>query len=229
MIPKELLEQLGMPLVGDSRVQFSCQQCGACCQHRATDPIILTGYDMYQLAGALDKESTFDLITEGIVRVQSSRQGAPVCVLETTPEGSCILLDGTRCSVHSKKPAVCALYPFGRVADAEGNYGYFLPKGDVCDGIGLGEDRSFSRWLNQAKITQQTKYHAAYQVAKIEVISVLLNVKYKWYVKKVFRQTLWALYCNYDPKQDYLAQLRANAQNLRLILAKIPLKKHQLI
>lgn len=183
---------------------------------------------MYQLAGALGKKTTFDLIKDGIVRVRSSSQGAPVCVLETTPEGSCILLDGTCCSVHSKKPAVCALYPFGRVADAEGNYGYYYPLGNSCRGYGLGKVRTLSRWLHRAQVTQNTKYHAVHQTAYVEVVEVLLNVKYEWDVKRIFQQTLWELYSNIDTKQDYLAQLRANTQNLRHFLNTIPVKEGEL-
>ena len=152
MIPNEILNQAGTPITENTPIAFQCQHCGACCRSRLGNPIVLTGYDMYRLAGALGMRSTLNLLKSRIVSVIPNDYGMPVCVLSVTPEGACCLLGGNLCLVHDVKPLVCAMYPLGRIYDAtEGTYTYIQPYGNTCAGSGRGTIIAAAQWLSVLK------------------------------------------------------------------------------
>ena len=101
-------KQLGV----DEPFNFHCTMCGKCCINR--DDIILTPRDLFNLARELHLTlgDVFDRYCECYIG-ETSR--FPVVRLK--PRGSvkrCPLLKDRKCSVHSAKPAVCALFPIGR-------------------------------------------------------------------------------------------------------------------
>ena len=219
MIPSEILSQVGAPITALTQITFQCQRCGDCCRTRITAPIILTGYDMYKLAGALGMRSTMDLLETRIVSVSQTTYSLPICVLSVTPEGTCCLLDGSDCAVHEAKPAVCALYPLGRVYDAEeGHYIYVQPRGNRCAGTGKGCAMAAAQWLEELKETEP--FHAAHEQAYAEVAKAFLEITHQRYLEKVFYRTVGALFGGFNPKKDFLPQLEENLRGLRPLLKK---------
>lgn len=219
MIPDEILSQVGTPITALTQISFQCQRCGNCCRNRFADPIILTGYDMYKLAGALSMRSTMDLLETRIVSVSQTAYGLPICVLSVTPEGACCLLDGSDCAVQDAKPAVCALYPLGRIYDAEeGRYTYVQPQGNRCAGSGKGCAIAAVQWLEDVKKEEQL--YAACEQAYAEATKAFLEITHQSYLEKAFYRTVWALFGGFNPKKDFLPQLEENLRGLRPLLQK---------
>lgn len=219
MIPSEILDQVGIPVTALTQITFRCQRCGACCRDRISAPIILTGYDMYKLAGALGMRSTMDLIETRIVSVSQTAYGLPICVLSVTPEGACCLLVGKDCAVHEAKPAVCALYPLGRVYDAEeGRYTYIQPHGNRCAGSGKGYAMAAVQWL--AEVREEEPLYAACEQAYVEATKAFMEITNESYLERAFFRTVWALFGGFNPRKEFLPQLEENLRGLRPLLKK---------
>ena len=219
MIPSETLSQFGTPITALTQISFQCQHCGECCRNRAGSPIALTGYDMYRLAGALGMRSTMDLLEAHIVSVMPNSYRLPICVLSVTPEGACCLLDGNDCAVHNVNPAVCTLYPLGRVYDAEeGCYAYIQPHGNCCQGTSKGRAVAAVHWIEGMKKTADL--YAACEQAYAEVAKAFLEITSNHYLERTFYRTTWALFGGFNPKKDFLPQLEENLCGLRPLLKK---------
>lgn len=219
MIPLEIFAQVGRPVSGDTPLNFQCQQCGACCRNRMENPILLTGYDLYRLARALGMRSTMELIENGFVQIVADSYGLPVCVLSATPDGSCCFLDGNRCAVHENRPAVCALYPLGRIYDAEeGRYTYVQPRGNRCAGSGKGCTMAAMQWL--AEVREEEQLHAACEQAYAEAAKAFFEITSDHYLERAFYRTIWAIYGGFNPKKDFMPQLEENMRGLRPLLKK---------
>lgn len=221
MIPDEIITQYGNPITAISQISFDCQRCGVCCRNRAGAPIILTGYDVYQIGRALGVRSTMDLLSMGIIGVVSNQYEMPTCILAINDTGACCLLDGDRCMVHDAKPVVCALYPLGRAYDAtEKRYIYIQPHGNKCIGTGMGEKALVSQWLAQTGVVQKEQYYAAYEQAYAEAVMASLDARTPKYRRKIYLRTVWALIGGYNPQKPYLQQLAENMECLHPLLQR---------
>ena len=105
------LEQHLMDL--DSTFRFKCRRCGKCCKNQ--DTIIFTPRDIYNIAHKFGK--TMEQVIEETSEVYPGRDSRMpiVHMVPRGPKNACPLLVDGRCSVHDCKPAVCALFPLGRV------------------------------------------------------------------------------------------------------------------
>ena len=219
MIPVEILNQVGVPVTALTQIAFECQRCGNCCRDRASAPIILTSYDAYRLAGALGMRSTLDLLEARIVSVAPNAYGLPICALSVTLEGACCLLDGNDCAVHNAKPAVCALYPLGRVYDTEAHrYTYIQPYGNRCAGSSKGCAMAAMQWLDGMK--EEEQLYAACEQAYAEVARSFLEITDEHYLERAFYRTVWALFGGFSPRKEFLPQLTENMRGLRPLLKK---------
>lgn len=90
---------------------FVCQQCGACC--RWTGHVLLTGEDITRLAAAAGLSE--DQFIERHTILAANRKQLS---LADQADGSCVLLEGEKCSLYEARPAQCRDFPFGwRVAE----------------------------------------------------------------------------------------------------------------
>lgn len=219
MIPNEVFDQVCAPVTALTQIAFECQRCGCCCSNRFGAPIILTGFDMYRLARTLGMRSTMDLLEARIVSVSQGAYGLPICVLSVTPEGACCLLNGSDCAVHDAKPAVCAMYPLGRIYDAEeGRYTYVQPQGNHCAGSGKGHSMDAMRWLEGMK--EEERFYAAYEQAYAEALKSFLEITNEHYLERAFYRAVWALFGGFSPRKEFLPQLTENMRGLRSLLKK---------
>jgi len=94
-------------LVRDSAFNYECGACGRCCYHKR---IPLGPYDVLRLArhGKLG--------TGEFLRRHVAPDGP---WLASRPDGSCVFLDGGRCTVHADRPLACRVYPLGRWVAAD--------------------------------------------------------------------------------------------------------------
>ena len=92
---------------------FGCSGCGKCCRER--EDIILSPLDIFKMAKHLDM-SNEDFIKTYCEWYEGSMSKIPVVRLKPREyRKTCPLNDKGRCRVHVQKPAVCALFPLGRM------------------------------------------------------------------------------------------------------------------
>lgn len=114
---------------------FECKGCGRCCNCSIVGDIPLNGVDIYHIAKGLALEDTLPVL---VAYCQDPYPGdtskVPVRLLAFDDgTGRCKLLTKNgKCSVHTEKPTVCALFPLGRMhvvdkSSKEAEFVYFAP------------------------------------------------------------------------------------------------------
>ncbi len=88
----------------DRKIRYECVRCGNCC--RWPGPVRVTEKEIGGIAAFLGiAESAF---TERYTRLVDNRSALS---LTEKPDGSCIFLDGNRCSIQAVKPKQCRDFP----------------------------------------------------------------------------------------------------------------------
>lgn len=85
-------------------ITLECQRCGACC--RWPGEVRLSEEELSKIAGF--KGMTDQEFIEHHTRLRKDRRGL---ALKEQPNGSCIFLDGTNCTVQPVKPQQCKEFP----------------------------------------------------------------------------------------------------------------------
>lgn len=114
---------------------FECKGCGSCCNRSVIRDIPLNGVDIYHIAKGLALKDTLPVLVKYCQDPYPGNDSkVPVRLLEFDDgTGNCKLLTKNgKCSVHTEKPTICALFPLGRmyVADKsskEAEIVYFAP------------------------------------------------------------------------------------------------------
>lgn len=156
----------------DTSFTFRCAQCGQCCRHR--EDLILSPMDIYRLAKALTIQpaQVYDWFCDAHIGHSSY-----LPVIRLAPVGEdlhCPLLDANGlCSVHTSKPAACALYPLGRYISPQegGKVQYYLqpvPCGDHRHSVTVKE------WLKDFDIDAEDKTFLQWHQIQIALYEKLL-------------------------------------------------------
>lgn len=200
----------------DDTFHFECKMCGDCCRNRS-EPILLTGADIYRVARALDTTMS-KVVEENTVGYIGDTSHMPVLVLKERLDGSCRLLRKGRCMVHQDKPAVCALFPLGRFYDGrDQSFHYFLNTRNCQAHHRDGKQWTLQEWLDEFKIRETEEMTrawdrlitgvsmATYRMAKGEIKGQVLDV------------LLLALYFGYDTRLPYIEQVEAHMVALKRV------------
>ena len=206
----------------EDKFVFQCQMCGNCCRNRS-ESILLTGADTFRIAKklevsvpeAIDKYTTFGIGKDSKL---------PLLYLRERPDGSCSLLRKGKCTVQSEKPAVCAIYPLGRmVIGKDQHYSYFTQPnycpGDV--GHTSGATHSLEEWLSEFNIRPHEKEYLAWnKLATIcseflrsitDDAKALLSPRA---INMINVAYCGALYLDYDTTKEYVPQVEQNQERV---------------
>ncbi|WP_406659883.1 YkgJ family cysteine cluster protein [Methanolobus sp. ZRKC3] len=102
-------------------VGFECDFCGRCCTREFNDHVFLLDADVPVIRD-IDPDALepapYPEFCDKFGNFYVS--GYALCVKE---DGSCVFLNEKRCSIYSKRPSICSLYPYmlHREADEDGN------------------------------------------------------------------------------------------------------------
>lgn len=218
---KTLVDNLDKIKIGlDDTFKFNCTMCGKCCKNR--EDILLTPRDLFQLAKHLDI-----LIGEFVQKyceayVGDSSRIPIVRLLPTGIDKRCPFLRGTRCSVNSVKPVVCALFPLGRclTIDSSKNRTEFT----VSDVVYINQDphcgdsrktHTVRKWLETSNVPVNDEFFVKWNSVISQVGITIHEVEKKAdedRMERYFNLLFGLLYVAYDFKDDFLTQFDRNVE-----------------
>lgn len=226
-LPDQRLEYIAgnldaMKIGLDEIFRFHCTMCGKCCTCR--ENILISPRDIFGMSKELDLSAgeLFQKYCEAYIGHDSR-----IPIVRLLPRGSarrCPLLKNRKCLVHNAKPAVCAMFPVGRVLAAE-NPGESLR--DVsksrlqyifCSpGCGDGsETHTVRSWLESFGIPAWDEFYFRWQQAILDMSHLFRNLEKNAGPETM--NTAWTaafagLYLHYDTAAEFMPQFEKNAQD----------------
>lgn len=137
---------------------YSCNACSRCCHDKS---IQVNPYEIARLA------SNIGIRPREFISKYLGENGP---YLKSRPDGACVFLGPTGCTVHSDRPLVCRLYPLGRIIEGDGGeiFGELEPHPST-EGV-YGEDGTVADYLKQ----QETADHMVAVEAYHELVNEFL-------------------------------------------------------
>lgn len=236
---KHIMEHYEEMCIGvDDSFKFGCKQCGKCCINR--EDILLNPKDLYNLAKELS------LTPQQVVEQYGETylgQTSRLPIVRLKPRGSikrCPLLKDRKCSVHTAKPVVCAMYPIGRSLKIEsGDYTpdkiaemdiqYIINPIECGD---RSEIHTVRDWLESFGIPVRDESFIRWQMtiasvgAKIHEMEPIYSDRC---MELVWSLVYAALYLNYDMAREYDEQFRLNSKKLIETLNELPLREEAVV
>ena len=233
----DIVENLDKYRIGiDDVFAFKCRECGKCCRGR--EDILLNSRDVYNIATAL--EMTHEQVIETYCEVYIGGESRmPVVRLKPkVPNRNCPLLQGDRCIIHAKnpalKPTVCALFPVGRIVASEhapedmnaGNpyeIQYILNHTDCGS---LKRKQTVRAWLEKFHVLIDDQFFIKWNEALFKLIAAVKQYDGKEFVTDNAMEMMWgaifqSLYTDYDTHQEFHSQFENNVTKLLGVFDKL--------
>lgn len=255
---KSLIDALNEKMNNDIKIigreeefDFKCEACGACCTNRAGGgEIILSPYDIFNLAKGLNL-SIEELLEKHCRFNVGSNSGIPLFTLHNKikapisslkydfkrePENICTFLkskDGKRiCSVHAFKPAVCSLYPLGRITESMKDIKYILQQ-DGCGNYKKKgtEKHTVNEWVPDIENSDKAfKIYNDFIKESMDIINISNFMKSKQ-IQGQIKDLLILLYVSYmyagyDTNKPFFEQFEVNAKKTKEALFNIVSGNH---
>ena len=118
-----------------------CDGCSDCCKD-VGDLVVLTPYDVNAMKNYLNM-SFHELLGERIELRENNKISLPYLKMQDNKNCS-FLNEKGRCTIHSKRPNICRLFPLGRAYE-NNDFKYFLQVGN-CPKEDL-QDVKVSNWI----------------------------------------------------------------------------------
>jgi len=168
-------EILKLPKLGkDDIFTWGCNRCGKCCKNR--EDILLTPLDVFKIAKYLN-QSIQEILEEYCESYEGAESKFPIVRLRPREyRRTCPFAGKNGCRIHSVKPAVCALFPLGRMTNYETNeFTYFLqsvPCGNK------NQTQTIREWLQDFSILEEENFNIIWH-KKVMKISEILRELYE--------------------------------------------------
>lgn len=221
---REIVQNLDSLKIGpDEPFQFHCTMCGKCCVHR--EDIMLTPKDLFSIAKELGKHPEEIVRTYCDTYIGDTSRFPIVRLRPTGADNHCPLLKNNKCSVHSVKPVVCAMFPIGRVLSASGDG---LKAEDITPDTvqyifvkpGCGDDsetHTVREWFGEFGIPMEDEFFVSWQRTLNAVSMAIRRLEPKMdpeLMKSVWSAVFGMIYLNYDSERDFLAQFSDNSKRI---------------
>lgn len=187
---------------------FSCAMCGNCGRNRH-EAILMTGADLFRAAQALGTsvEAILPKNFEGYVGEDSH---VPLYVLAERLDGSCRFLRKGKCMIQQNKPAVCALFPLGRLFDIRDNsFHYFMNPNSCNAGKAEGKTWTLEEWLDEFHIRETEAMTAVWHKLLTRLAEVTCRMKKEDICGDLLEDLRRVLYLGYDTSAPYIEQVEA--------------------
>lgn len=207
----------------DEPFKFHCTMCGKCCINR--EDILLSPRDLYRVSRELQMKPTDFVEQYGETYIGSDSR---IPIVRLRPRGSikrCPLLKDRKCSVHKAKPAVCAMFPIGRLVKAEGS----LENVNISDNHeiqyiftkpGCGDDsetHTVRDWLGEFGLPLHDAFYIKWSQTMMQVGTILRKAEKRFsegLMNKAWTLTYVLLYLNYNINEEFDPQFESNTQHL---------------
>ena len=204
-------------LTADDSFRFHCTQC---CINR--EDILLTPLDLFRIANEL-KLSLKEFIDQYCELYIGPDSHFPIIRLK--PRGSvkrCPLLKNRRCSVHKAKPAMCAMFPIGRVIafpeDGTSSNAPVIEYFYMNPGCGNNtRTQTIREWFDSFGIPLNDNFFiewATFQKNFVTLIREAERFLDEAAMRQVWNLVFGILYLCYDLEKEFLPQFQKNAEKL---------------
>ena len=210
-------EIMNLPKLGkDDSFAFGCNRCSKCCRER--EDILLTPLDLFKIAGYLNK-SIPEVLAEYCEIYEGADSKLPIVRIKPREyRRTCPFAKKEGCLIHSVKPVVCALYPLGRMTDANTNeFSYFLQS------VPCGNKRqtqTVRQWLDGFSILAEEEFTGLWHQNAGEISVILRDIysKISFNHDEINSALFLILYLRYDMESDFIPQFTDNcAEALRIV------------
>jgi len=227
---QEYLNKIQDRLIGlDDTFQFKCMGCGKCCKNR--EDILLNSRDLFNIAKKLGLTMAQALEKYCEVFIGPSSR---IPVARLLPRGAnrvCPFLDGTKCSVHDSKPAICAMYPLGRVVSGKntsqgihgGQLGMQLQYTLAPVSCGRRKHKHTVRsWLEMFNIPIDDEFYLLWTDLIATLSAIITGLEERGLSERTL-EAAWhgiigAIYIGYDTEKDFLEQFKENRTKILRLL-----------
>lgn len=200
-------------LKDDDTFRFACRMCGNCCRKRK-DLIVINGPDLFRVARALGL-SPAEVAWKHTRMNIGGDSHLPVLVLRERLDGSCSLLRNGRCMVQENKPAVCALFPLGRLYDPQDHQFHYFWEGCSMGKTGPeGKEWTLREWLDEFGL-RETEGDVEIWTKLAGGLAAITHPMTEGKISKSMLEVLLdAIYLDYDTSQPYRAQVQTHMDRL---------------
>ena len=158
MRPKNILDEISdgkLYDIGDmvKADTGGCTGCSDCCKD-VGDLVVLTPFDVNEIVNFLGV-SFDELLGDKIVLRETNKISLPYLKMQDKNKYCSFLNKEGRCTIHSKRPNICRLFPLGRVYKGD-DFKYFLQIGN-CPKDNLQEVKIES-WLGIDNYDENKKF-----------------------------------------------------------------------
>ena len=194
----------------DDTFRFECKMCGKCCRRREK-PIIINGADTFRMAKALGVP-----VEKAILEHTKAHLGdathALVITLKERLDGSCSLLRKGHCMIQDAKPAVCALFPLGRMMDMRSGEIIYFNNQDSCIGGSTEKVWTLGEWLYMFHAEETEHMSAAWNKLFTGISALTAKMAVKNVTDEMQAVMAHVLYFNYDTSRDFYEQIEENKE-----------------
>jgi Fe-S-cluster containining protein len=210
---------------GDDLVKLGteeCKGCHACCCSMA-DTIFVDPYDVCRLEAGLGMnfgtllERHLELrVADGVI-LPGPRADKKITIGSVEESSACTFLNEEgRCSVHGCRPAICRLFPLGRVYPEEGGHKYFLQT-EEC----LKERRTkikIKKWMDTPEFARYEEYVDQWH-GVVRSIAGRAGELPEEQLKQLDLLLLKIFFLtDYDPERDFYEQFEKRVKTFREVI-----------
>ena len=202
--------------------RFHCTACGKCCINR--EDILLNPYDLYRIAKALNKKP-YDVLLEYCDSYIG--ESSKMVIVRIKLQGTikvCPFLKGVKCSIHTSKPTVCALFPLGRSLQSEGSDHPSVMQAEVkyifqnppCGDA--SEIHTVREWLGYCDYIGDEEYFKTWMQLTIDCVTMARNLEKVCSEKCLnafYVAILRVVYLHYAIDEPFMPQFLKNLEVFR--------------
>ena len=200
----------------DDTFTFGCNRCNKCCRER--DDILLTPLDLFKVSRYLNK-TIMDVLSEYCEIYEGKESKIPIVRIKPREyRRTCPFAKKEGCLIHPIKPAVCALFPLGRMTVATTKeFTYFMQP------VSCGNKKQIQtvrQWLDDFSMLDEEGFTVMWHQNIGEISTTLKDVYNKISFNHDIINSMLAanLYISYDLNKDFMLQFTANcAEALRMV------------
>ena len=186
--------------------RFSCAMCGRCCRKRR-EPILVTGADIFRAAKGMGI-SVEAILPKNFETYVGDDSHIPLYVLAERLDGSCRFLRKGKCLIQQNKPAVCALFPLGRLSDTQDtSFRYFMNPKSCYTAMSNGKVWTLEEWLDEFHIRETESMTSAWQKLVSCIVDVTCRMKKEEICGDLLEELRYILYLGYDINAPYIEQV----------------------